>query len=1054
MKPIHPKSSIMKKLLPLLLLLLSGMVKAQIVNIPDPHFKAYLLSASFTNNIAVNSSFISSEIDTNNDNEIQESEAAAIIRLWISDDQIADLQGIEAFTNLTELTVYGTSITSFGVAIPNLSKLQCTLNPMLTTADISGMTGLTQLDCNSNASMTSINVQGCTNLTSLAATGNILLSSLDVSGLASLVNLYCYENQLTSLNVSGCTNLQGIVAANNPLTAIDVSGLTNLIALDASYNANLTSLNAAGCIALDSGFLNLTNDLNITDLNLSNCTSLTIFAIVNTSLNQLDVTGCTNLNDLQVQNNQLETLVVDGCTSLATLGCSSNQLTSLDLSDCQALQYLFSNNNAITDVTFGEDTNLEQCTLYNNQLTALDFSGMTNLIVCQIENNPIITLDISGCTSLDTMSIPDGLGTVTTINAQGCTSMSALFTSSPVLQSLNILDCPSLHNLVVSVNDILTTSPISSIDLTGAPNLTYVSISNTSLASIDLSANGNLTNLTISSSPITSLDLSALSNLTALTLDYSLLESVDISNQQNLNLLSVSGCPQLTTIFAKNGKQESFSLNSDNTSLQFICQDAEFLAETQDYIVAMGLGIVCNSYCTATPGGDFNIISGLAAFDADNNGCDGTDAVQPNMKISINDGSTQGATFTDAAGHYVFYTPAGDFDVSLGIENPSLFAVTTVAPVVFADDNNNTAFRDFCINAIGIQNDIEIVIAPISPARPGFSAIYQIVIKNKGNQTMNGSFSFAYDETVMDFVVATTAVSSQSTGMLNWNYSDLLPFENQSIYVLMNVNSPTQTPPVNQDDVLEFTATANPIVNDINAPDNQFVYQQTVVNSFDPNDITCMQGETLSPQDIGKYLHYVINFENTGTYAAEQVVVKVVIDDTRYDINSLQLLNTSHNVRPVIKGNTAEFFFEGINLAAAAGDPPVGGHGNILFKVRTLSTLVTGDEVISKADIFFDYNFPIETNEARSVFQTLSAPGVPKDESITLYPNPAKDFMTIECDNIIRSVSIYDVQGRVLEILKRESNAVTLDVSNRANGMYFVKIMTDKGMQVQKVVKE
>ncbi|WP_181368973.1 DUF7619 domain-containing protein [Flavobacterium pallidum] len=1042
----------MKKIL-FLLLLFSGMAKAQIVNIPDPAFKAYLLSADFSNNIAVNSSLISAKIDINNDGEIQVSEASDIVRLWINGPQIINVQGLEAFTNLEEMTIYDTGIASFGLAMPNLPKFQIKSNALLTTVNVSGMTGLTQLDCNLNASLTALNVSGCNGIVSLAANNN-LLSGLDVSGLSNLVNFSCYYNQLTSLNLSGCSSLHGLSANNNLLTAVDVSGLTNLAAMDLSNNPALTNVNAAGCSALDSSFLNLTNDFNLITLNLSNCSHLTTFALVGTSLNYLDVSGCSSLNDLQVQNNNLQTLLLDGCSALVTLVCTSNHIASLDLTDAVALQYLFANDNDLFEVDFHQDANLSQCTVYDNELTHLDFSGMTNLVVCQFDNNPLLTLDISGCSSMQTLSIPAGITGISSINAQGCTALTQLSVQSPLIQSVNVQGCTGLNILAIGGTSA-NPAPISTLDLTGVQGLTYLNLSNVNISSVDLTANPALGFVNISVTPLTQIDLSGQSQITNLNLSETSIQNLDISEQANISIVNVYGCTQLETIWAKNGANEFFNFEPNNETLHFICQDEAYVTDLQSQLAAYGLTAVCNSYCSMTPGGDFNTISGIVRFDSGNDGCDETDVVQPNMKINITDGTEQGATFTDTAGLYQFFTGAGNFDIGLGIENPSIFNISTSAPTIaFADNNNNTGTFNFCISPNGNQNDAEIVIAPITPARPGFTALYQVVIKNKGNQTLNGSFNFTYDDTLMDFVVATTAVTSQSAGMLNWTYSNLLPFENRSVYVLLNVNSPTQVPPVNQDDILPFTATINPIVNDINAADNQFMYNQSVVNSFDPNDITCMEGENLSPQDIGKYLHYVINFENTGTYAAEQVVVKVVIDDTKYDINSIQLLNTSHPVRPVIKGNTAEFFFEGIDLAAAAGDPPVGGHGNILFKIRTQPTLVNGDDVITKADIFFDYNFPIETNDARTVFATLSSGNPLKDDSIVLYPNPSKNFVTIQCDNSITSVSLYDIQGRILEILKQNDDSATIDISARASGIYFVKTTTDKGVKVIKMVKE
>ena len=50
----------------------------------------------------------------------------------------------------------------------------------------------------------------------------------------------------------------------------------------------------------------------------------------------------------------------------------------------------------------------------------------------------------------------------------------------------------------------------------------------------------------------------------------------------------------------------------------------------------------------------------------------------------------------------------------------------------------------------------------------------------------------------------------------------------------------------------------------------------------------------------------------------------------------------------------------------------------------------------------------------------------------------------------IKSVQLYDVQGRLLQA----ASGTIIDVSNRAAGIYFVKVMTAKGMKVEKLVRE
>ncbi|MCH7534406.1 MAG: T9SS type A sorting domain-containing protein [Bacteroidetes bacterium] len=118
----------MKKLILFSLFIFPTFVSAQIVNIPDAIFKAYLVG-----NISIN---------TNSDSEIQVLEASVFIgSIDVFGLGISDLTGIEAFTSLTNLS--------------------CAYNS-LTSLDVSSNTALTELYCYNNL-LTSLNVKNGNN---------------------------------------------------------------------------------------------------------------------------------------------------------------------------------------------------------------------------------------------------------------------------------------------------------------------------------------------------------------------------------------------------------------------------------------------------------------------------------------------------------------------------------------------------------------------------------------------------------------------------------------------------------------------------------------------------------------------------------------------------------------------------------------------------------------------------------------------------------------------------------------------------------------------------
>ncbi|WP_310556627.1 T9SS type A sorting domain-containing protein [Flavobacterium sp.] len=72
--------------------------------------------------------------------------------------------------------------------------------------------------------------------------------------------------------------------------------------------------------------------------------------------------------------------------------------------------------------------------------------------------------------------------------------------------------------------------------------------------------------------------------------------------------------------------------------------------------------------------------------------------------------------------------------------------------------------------------------------------------------------------------------------------------------------------------------------------------------------------------------------------------------------------------------------------------------------------------------------------------------------NIKVYPNPTSNFLNIELANSLelRNVEITTITGQ--KVL--ESTASTIDMSGFQNGVYFIKIVSDKGVLTQKFIKE
>lgn len=74
--------------------------------------------------------------------------------------------------------------------------------------------------------------------------------------------------------------------------------------------------------------------------------------------------------------------------------------------------------------------------------------------------------------------------------------------------------------------------------------------------------------------------------------------------------------------------------------------------------------------------------------------------------------------------------------------------------------------------------------------------------------------------------------------------------------------------------------------------------------------------------------------------------------------------------------------------------------------------------------------------------------------NIEIYPNPAKDMLTIQSEENIQEVNIYNVMGQKVKDLHVGTNHISVDIANLSKGMYIIQITTQNGKSVKKFIKE
>nr|WP_294937558.1 T9SS type A sorting domain-containing protein [uncultured Flavobacterium sp.] len=583
-------------------------------------------------------------------------------------------------------------------------------------------------------------------------------------------------------------------------------------------------------------------------------------------------------------------------------------------------------------------------------------------------------------------------------------------------------------------------------------NLEHFDCTFNRIVSYDFSSLVHLIYLSVTQNPtLNSVNVDGLVNLVNLQcMGSSALSSLDLSSCRSLSTFSCSGSG-LQYVNLKNGANET-SMNF-NSNLVYLCvddtQEAPIISNPQNYGLT---NCNINTYCSFVPGGPFYTMQGNASYDLNSNGCDVSDLPFPDLKIAVTRPGFNRVVVFNSSGHYSLPVQAGTFTVTPVLENPTYFNVSPLTVNITFPTQSSPLNQNFCVTANGAHPDLEITLLPTTPARPGFDAVYKLIYKNIGNQTQSGSVTLRFNDWIFDFVSASPAISSQIIDAISWDFTNLMPFESREVTATLNLNSPTETPPVNGGDRLTLYAEVSPFETDETPENNLFGIKQLVVNSFDPNDKTCLQGATIAPSEVGKYLHYMIRFENTGTFPAENIVVKDMIDTAKFDIATLVPIKGSHSFVTNITGNKVEFIFENINLPFDDAN----NDGYVAFKIKTKPTLVNGDTFSNTANIYFDYNFPIVTNTATTTIAALSNQDFGFSSYFMLYPNPVNDVLTLETKQTIEvsSINIYNQLGQLVLVVPKAQNVSKVDISGLASGNYFIKVNSDKGTSNTKFVKK
>jgi hypothetical protein len=320
-------------------------------------------------------------------------------------------------------------------------------------------------------------------------------------------------------------------------------------------------------------------------------------------------------------------------------------------------------------------------------------------------------------------------------------------------------------------------------------------------------------------------------------------------------------------------------------------------------------------------------------------------------------------------GHYDFILPPGNYSLA---EAPPLYH-TVVCPSVPSNitltAGQISANNDF-YNKPDTITDLSINCIPYSPPVAGFTQHSVILVRNLGNltETPDVAYQHALDITFQSSNPAPDTYNP-ATGKLTWSGPLLASNGTNSIdlYFYIPANLP-------QGHILNNSDTVFPFASDLDTFNNFEDIQGIVVGSYDPNYVDVSPKGTGTPGFITTYmdttLRYVVHFQNTGTYPATYVTLKIPVD-ANLDISTFRLIGASHPVSSISADNNRllTIRFDHINLADSSRSR-LGSQGFAAFTFRQKASLQPLSTINEHANIYFDFNTPVPTNTTLNTIET------------------------------------------------------------------------------------
>ncbi|WP_046756030.1 HYR domain-containing protein [Kordia jejudonensis] len=454
-------------------------------------------------------------VASNNISNLTGIQAFTALQIFNASDNPATAIAIDSLTQLLEVNLGNTGISSLNTGNNRLLKVL--------RIDESAVTAL---DITNNEQLEVLNADDIGVLTDITFGNNTLLKNVVLSG-----------NQLTSIDLSPFPMLKIVRLNNNNFTNIRLNNGNNSAIIDfsARVNPNLSCILVDDVTAFDMAWGTFVDNANISD------TFCDYTSIPDPNFEaRLEALGYDDIsNDGQVPTALIMTV------------------TSLDVSD-QSINDL----NGIQDFE-----NLQTLNASNNSMTTIPLDNLMQLVTIQADSSSINTISFPANSLIENLSL--NANNLSVLNVQNLTQLKTLSAHSNNLNGISLNANTALETVQLSNNSL------TSLVVTLLTNLKTLELNDNLLSGISLDANTALEVLRLDDNELSSIELINNTNLQIISLNNNELTAANFKNGNNTTItdFSITGNSELTCIFVDDATYSTTNWTQADAQVQYVDTD-------------------------------------------------------------------------------------------------------------------------------------------------------------------------------------------------------------------------------------------------------------------------------------------------------------------------------------------------------------------------------------------------------------------------------------------------------------------------------------------------